>query len=438
MHLPLRLTQALPRVMPGQVVLFYRLVGPAGKASGAIGRANAHGMTVPYMHTEPRSDPAAPVHELQPRFSVVSPTFNELKNVDRLVEAVCRALQGIPHEILVVDDDSPDLTWKRVEELGRSNPSVRLLRRTKNRGLSRSVIDGFSAAAAGVVACIDSDLQHDPDILPDMLREIELGADLVVGCRYMPGGGTGDWSWIRRLESMVATRMAQGVLRLKLRDPMSGYFAVRQQDFLRVRDSLNGDGFKILIEIAANLKPKVVREIPYTFRRRVAGESKLSSKVVVAYLRQLWRLSSLRFPTRFAKFSVVGAFGIVVNLVVLGLILRFAGVSDWRASAAASAVATINNYILNNLWTFRDRVRRGLSFVSGFFSYLLACLVGLTTTTVTYAGLSKATEKLLHSSSHLLPILYQFVAILIGSYFNYKLNKIQTWPSPERVPISDP
>ena len=229
------------------------------------------------------------------RLSVVSPTYNEVDNVERLVRELSRVLQGIPYEILIVDDNSPDLTWQRAEELARVDPRVRVLRRMQNPGLGKSVIDGFSAAQGDAVACIDSDLQHDPSVLPEMLRQLEQGADLVCGCRYMPGGGTSDWDWLRRVESLLATKVAQWVLRVRLRDPMSGYFVLRRQDFLRIRGSLNGEGFKILLEIVARLKPATVGEVPYTFRARTAGQSKLTGKVVVAFLRQLWRLSRAGF-----------------------------------------------------------------------------------------------------------------------------------------------
>jgi dolichol-phosphate mannosyltransferase len=227
----------------------------------------------------------------RPQLSVISPTYNEVDNVERLVGELSRALQGVRYEILIVDDNSPDRTWKRAEELARVDPRVRVLRRMQDPGLGKSVIDGFSAALGDAVACIDSDLQHDPQALPEMLRQLEQGADLVYGCRYMPGGGTSDWGWLRRFESQLATRFTQWVLRVKLRDPMSGYFIMHRQDFLRIKESLHGEGFKILLEIVANLKPRTIREVPYTFRARTAGQSKLTGKVVLAFLRQLWRLS---------------------------------------------------------------------------------------------------------------------------------------------------
>jgi dolichol-phosphate mannosyltransferase len=224
------------------------------------------------------------------KLSVISPTYNEAENVGRLIAELEKALQSLDYEILISDDDSPDRTWALVEEIGRRNPRIRALRRTSNRGLGPSVGDGFSSATGEAVACIDADLQHDPTVLPQMLKELESGADLVVATRYMPGGGTANWGMIRRLGSWGCTKLAQVLLGVKLRDPMSGYFMMRRYDFLRIRDRLNVRGFKILLEIAAHMRPRQLGEVPYTFGPRAQGESKLSNKIVLAYLSQVWRL----------------------------------------------------------------------------------------------------------------------------------------------------
>ncbi len=224
------------------------------------------------------------------QLSVIAPTYNESENVVPLIMELQSVLRGIRYEIVICDDNSPDRTWARAEEISKGDPRVRVLRRTRDRGLARAVVDGFSLAQGKAVACIDADLQHDPAILPKMLQTLEEGADLVVGSRYVAGGGTANWNWRRRFTSWSATKMAEWLLGVKLRDPMSGYFLLRREDFLRVRQVLNPNGFKILLEVAARLKPSRVREIPYTFRLRAAGKSKLSSRVIFAYLGQLWRL----------------------------------------------------------------------------------------------------------------------------------------------------
>jgi dolichol-phosphate mannosyltransferase len=225
------------------------------------------------------------------RLTIVSPTYNEADNLEPLVQELATVLAGSDYEIVVVDDDSPDLTWKRAEELGRCFPQIRSLRRTQNRGLSSAVIEGFDVARGEIVACMDADLQHDPVILPWMLDEMDQGADLVVGSRYVEGGATGEWSWSRWISSWAATKLARILLHANLRDPMSGFFMMRRSDFLQVRDRLDARGFKILLEIVARLQPKKIVEVPYTFRSRRVGQSKLSSTVILQYLQQLWKLS---------------------------------------------------------------------------------------------------------------------------------------------------
>jgi dolichol-phosphate mannosyltransferase len=222
--------------------------------------------------------------------SVITPTFNEAGNVERFLRSVTEALRGIEHEIVIVDDDSPDQTWQIAQKFCATYPALRVLRRQAQRSLSGSVMDGFSMAAGTVVACIDADLQHDPAILPKLLAELRAGADLAIGCRYMPGGGTTDWTLIRRFQSWVATRLAQAYLGLRLRDPMSGYFLMWRMDFLRIKRELSAQGFKILIEIAARLHPRQIAEVPYVFGPRLAGASKLTAAVAWDYLAQLRRL----------------------------------------------------------------------------------------------------------------------------------------------------
>jgi dolichol-phosphate mannosyltransferase len=123
-----------------------------------------------------------------------------------------------------------------------------------------------------------------------MLKALAQGYELVVGSRYVPGGGTTNWGWQRRFTSWTATKMAEWLVGIKICDPMSGYFMLRRSDFLQVKSELKPKGFKILLEIMCRLKPVYICEIPYAFRVRVAGQSKLSTRTILAYLAQLWRL----------------------------------------------------------------------------------------------------------------------------------------------------
>jgi dolichol-phosphate mannosyltransferase len=237
------------------------------------------------------------------KLSVISPTLNEAQNIPALVEQLQQALGEIDYEILIVDDNSPDLTWSVADQISLKDPRVKSLCRRNNPGLGMAVIDGFSAADGDMLACIDADLQHDPSILPRMIQELQSGMDVVVGSRHVKGGGFGKWSRWRRFESWCANKTAQLLLGFEVKDPMSGYFLMWRKDFERVQEQLNESGFKILLEILAKLRTRRVKEVPFTFRPRVVGESKLSSKIVLLYFHQLWRLcgESRRASVRLLK-----------------------------------------------------------------------------------------------------------------------------------------
>jgi len=367
------------------------------------------------------------------KVTIVSPTYNEAENVPRLAREVDKALSGIDYELLIADDDSPDGTWAVAQELADTNPRLRVLRRTQNRGLSAAVIEAFSSCSSDYVGVIDADLQHDPSILAQMIAALDRGADVAVGSRYVQGGGTGKWNAFRRFQSWVATKLARTFLGVELTDPMSGYFILRRADFNRLQKQLDLRGFKILLELIARLAPSRLEEIPFTFRTRVAGESKLSSRIVLQYLGQLWRLSSVSryMSVRFIKFALVGASGTLVNLGAFLILARMLGVHDWRISAFASLIANLTNYIFNNAWTFVDRGHRGWSLLRGYLSYLGFSAVGLSASTLTFAGLSQAYLHLrpnhLSKGPTIAALLFQLAAILVGTVFNYELNKRFTW-----------
>jgi dolichol-phosphate mannosyltransferase len=367
------------------------------------------------------------------KVTIVSPTYNEAENISHLVHEIGTVLSGIDYELLIADDDSPDRTWAVAQKLASENPRIRVLRRTTDRGLSPAVIDGFLSSSSDYIGVTDADLQHDPAILPQMIAALDAGAEIAVGSRYIEGGGTGTWNAARRFQSWVATKLAQTFLGVKLTDPMSGYFILRRDDFNRIHKQLDSSGFKILLEIIARLAPSKLEEVPYTFRARVAGESKMSSKVVLQYLGQLWRLSSVSryMSVRFIKFALVGASGTIINLCAFLGFARLFGLRDWRVSALATLLANLTNYVINNAWTFVDRGHRGWSLLRGYVTYLGLSLVGMSASTLTFAGLANAYHSYLHiqpaKESYILALGFQLVAILVGTVFNYELNRRFTW-----------
>lgn len=227
--------------------------------------------------------------------SLILPTFNEARNFEHLLPQIEAALRDLPHEVIIVDDDSPDGTAEVAERVAQRNRSLRVLRRVGRRGLSSAVVEGFALAKGDILAVIDCDGQHDPRLLPDLARAIQAGAHLAVASRYARGGSTGGWAGPRLLLSRLATFLVQRVPRTKINDPMSGYFAVRRSVYRSIEERLRPTGFKILLEILAHLPPSTrVVEVPMTFGLRQSGESKMSLKVQGQFLMQLLRIGFLR------------------------------------------------------------------------------------------------------------------------------------------------
>lgn len=311
---------------------------------------------------------------------MVSPAFNEAQNVGPLAARVRCALEGVDWQLIIVDDNSPDGTSDAAKVLAARDARITCLRRIGRRGLAGAVIEGALASAAPYVAVIDADLQHDETLLKAMLDILRANsADLVIGSRYTGSGSAeAGFSGVRAAGSRLATWLARLVLKADVSDPVSGFFMIRREAIDRVAPKLSSQGFKILFDIIASQPtPLRIAELPYDFAEREAGESKLDKRVVVEYLGLiLSRLSGNLIPPRALLFFLVGASGLVVNLVVLklliGMKLDFA-----MAQAVAAVTAMTSNYLINNQVTYRDRRLRGLRLVTGYFRFFALCSVGL-------------------------------------------------------------
>jgi len=222
--------------------------------------------------------------------SIVAPTFNEIGNIEALVDRLATTLQGIAWEILFVDDDSPDGTADRVREVGRRMTNVRCLKRVGRRGLASACIEGFAATSGPFIAVMDADLQHDETLLPRMLEILRAGeVELVVASRYAAGAGLGEHSAFRRLISRGGNWTARTILGVGLSDPMSGFFMLRRDLLARSTvGRVSGRGFKILLDLVASTRPAAkLRELPFTFRPRNAGESKFNAAIGWEFLRAI-------------------------------------------------------------------------------------------------------------------------------------------------------
>lgn len=238
--------------------------------------------------------------------SLVLPTYNEAQNLPPLLDVLDAVLKDHPHEIIVVDDNSPDGTWRVAQMLAQMHPAVRVIRRIGQAGLSSAVVDGFDAALGDTLAVMDADGQHDTALLPVMVRAVASGADLVIGSRYMPGGSVGDWVRDRRIISRIGTYLCNRLSARPVTDPLSGFFVIRRSVYTALRPRLRPTGFKILLEILAAM-PRTARvlEHPLIFRPRLQGESKLSLRVHVEFLLQVIRLSCRRLCAGFLPACVL-------------------------------------------------------------------------------------------------------------------------------------
>ena len=358
--------------------------------------------------------------------SVIVPTYNERPNVGELVRRLDAALRDTRWEVVFVDDDSPDGTAAEVRAAARTDPRVRCIQRLGRRGLSRAVIEGVLSTAAPVIAVIDADLQHDETILPTMLARLRgestaPPADVVVGSRYVAGGSLEGWDAQRARMSRFATALANRMVATGLTDPMSGFFLMRRETFDLAVRQLSGEGYKLLLDLLASMPcPVRLAEVPYSFRPRVAGESKLDSAV-------LWEFSLLLIdkkfgrwiPARFLLFSLVGISGVAVHFAVLTLLYQAAHVAFTTSQGVATLVAMTSNYALNNSFTYRDQRHRGLGWWRGLLTFYAICGFGVAAN-VGVAGFVFERQGW---------ALAAVAGALVGTAWNYAATRAVTWRS---------
>jgi dolichol-phosphate mannosyltransferase len=315
-----------------------------------------------------------------PQLSVIVPTFKERDNVITLFRRLETTLKGVAFEVIFVDDNSPDGTWEVVRSLAREDSRVRCVRRIGRRGLSGACIEGILASSAPYVAVIDADLQHDETQLPAMLALLQGGEfDLVVGSRYIDGGSADSFDKQRAGASVLATEVAKRVLRVKIADPMSGFFMIRRDRFEQLAPQLSTQGFKILLDIVATARGDLrVKEIPYSFGSRLHGESKLDSMVALDFLGLvLAKLTHDVVSLRFLLFAMVGSIGLLVHFGALFIALAIFDLPFPEAQACGALSAMTSNFILNNFLTYRDQRLKGFAILRGLLLFYLVCSVGL-------------------------------------------------------------
>ncbi len=393
----------------------------------------------PDPHVEP-DQVAVPEGAVNPLVSVITPTFNEAENVPLLIPRLHDALEDVPHEIIVADDDSPDRTWAVAEELSEKDPTVKVMRRFHDPGLSAAVLDGMSIARGEVIAVIDADLQHDESILPEMVEKVRSGeADVCVGSRSTAGGGYGDWTTSRRFVSWVATLIARLLLRVPVSDPMSGYFVVSRRAYEDTASRINPQGFKILLEFIGRNRDLKVSEVGYEFSNRIHGETKLSRSVIRSYLLGVAELRVGRqVDPHFLLYVLVGLIGLAVNSLAftiaeaLGFPLVTTGLNEALDPIASSFLFSVQLsifvlFVLNNEFTFWEQRYRGWKLVPAFAVYEVMSLVG--------TGVHVAVFTFLQNSGFLLSVLgtgptrvaHNLMGYVVALVVNWYLNTTYLW-----------
>lgn len=382
-------------------------------------------MTVVQFDSHSRKSPETWV---APQLAVIVPSYNERENVALLYDKVTAALGATPFEFIVVDDNSPDGTSEVVREMARHHQNVRGIHRLGRRGLSSAVVEGILASAAPYFAVIDADLQHDETILPQMLDRAMAGDHIVVGTRYSGEGSVGEGlSKAREAGSRFATRLSSLVTGKSLSDPMSGFFLMRRSIFDEVAPSLSDDGFKILLDIIVSAgrararqgKELRIGEVPYTFRPRHAGESKMSSIVVVQFLGLIVsKLSGGLLPTTFLLFALVGGLGVVVHMATLGITHELLGFNFVWSQVAATLLAMTFNFMLNNELTYANKKLRGWRYLTGMLTFYAVCSIGALAN-VSVASWIYAFDGQFYVAG--------LLGVLMSVVFNYSVTKVFTW-----------
>ena len=348
------------------------------------------------------------------KLSVVIPTFREVRNLDPVARAVDAALRErrLSYEVIFVDDNSQDGSEELAAQLAATLP-VRMIVRRDERGLSTAVLRGIDEARGEYVVVMDADLSHPAERIPDMLALLESGAsDFVVGSRYVAGGSLdSSWTWFRHLNSKVATWLALPLARV--RDPMSGFFALRRAD-APAAHRLSPIGYKIGLELLVKGEFKKPGEVPIHFADRVHGESKLSWKEQVRYLRHLRRLYQFRFPflAEFMQFGIVGGTGFAVDLALYLGLQTLTGMGHFAARVFAFWAAASWNWAWNRVLTFSNRQKTAM--LVQWPGFVLTSLLGFAINVGSYYVL---THYVPYFDTH--KILALVVGVLLGFGFNF-------------------
>ena len=352
--------------------------------------------------------------------SIVIPTYNERDNIVPLVKRIDQVLSSYDYEVVFIDDNSGDGTADLVRALSSEYPVEVIVRKNK-RGLASAVVDGISYVTGEIIGVMDADLQHPPEVIPNLLQALKDGKDIAIASRYVKGGGCQGWGLSRRIISRGAAVLAHLLLprTRRFNDPLAGFFMFNRRVVTNAK--LQPTGYKILLEILIEGEFQNVAEVPYTFRARSSGESKLNARQQMDYLKHIYSLMKREGELRrFLTFCLVGLSGVLVNMGLLWSLTELVGFPYLVSAAFSIESSIISNFVLNDRFTFRDRrLPTTKSFLTRLGKFNLVSLAGL--------SLNMAVLWLLTEVFGLYYLLSNLCGIAVAFLWNYLVNSLWTW-----------
>jgi dolichol-phosphate mannosyltransferase len=362
------------------------------------------------------------------RVSIVLPTYNERGNIEPLLAQLLQLRFHVDLELLVVDDDSSDGTAELVRQLARREPRLRLIRRIGRSGLASAIKEGLLDATGDLALVMDSDGQHEPaSVLQAITTLQEQELDLVIGSRFHADAQIHGLSGPRERGSTWANASARMSLPGRYRelsDYMSGFFALRLEPLLPLIRAVDVNGFKFLYELLAVSRGRLrVGEVPLQFQARSYGSSKLDLAIFWDFLISILHSLSLRLlPRRAISFALVGASGVVVQLLVTQLLMVLAGLDFGAALPVAVVAAASSNYLINNALTFRFQRLKGLALLQGLLKFLLVASLPV----LANVGLASAFYSFVARDT----FWAQLAGILVVFVWNYAASSRFVWNTP--------
>ena len=358
--------------------------------------------------------------------SIILPTFNEAGSISKMVSSLLELTSDWRTEILIVDDDSQDGTSDIVRTMAIQDQRIKLIQRVGRSGLASAIKEGLIAALYPFAVAMDSDGQHEPPAVLAAVEQLDNGADLVIGSRFLVNSAIHGLSERRTEGSNLANRLARWSLPKNychLTDYMSGFFAMDLRRCNQLVRKVDVNGFKFLYELLAISKGRLnTIEIPLNFQPRLHGSSKLDYAVLWDFLISLIHTALFRLlPRRAISFGLVGLSGVFVQLIITSLVMSL-GPSFQQALPLAVVSAASSHYLINNTLTFKDKRQHGRQLLKGLLKFLLVASLP----SLANIGLATVFYNLVQTNA----IVAQLSGIIVVYIWNYAASSRFVWNAP--------